>query len=465
MPWSQLSTHTFTRPLGPNEVFIKLVSDPGHALGREHWAINYTVTISPRGDLTNLSSLPDLIRYAWSHLRFQHPSLAAYPDASNAVYHVPDSADALQEWLSQSFFVIDDAKSADEVIPTIKPAAYARLYYIRTAKQLLLHTAHWRMDGVGGPLLLGQLIDLMVLHSKTALSGPLPDPFDAFPWGEEVSRLTPPVEEAGDMPETPTEEQKRIAQEAVSTFALAAGAVGVPYTGDASTPPAGTLAAELTFSPSTTAAVIATAKARGLSITAAVHASLAAVNFRRAIPAHQGRHYTSTIKLSLRPYLPEPYSTPVAASGLYTSGWLARVDQNSTWEDHARTYQAEYQKGISAQYLQAHREYATLLVNILRNPPTPPEPPSDVDISSMGVMEKFLAREYGTAECGFEVTHVGVGVEMLTRQGVVFVWTFRDRLVLRLVYNEAYHTAEQMAGFVDDVRRDLLERFQVDERG
>ncbi|KAJ6035434.1 uncharacterized protein N7446_010196 [Penicillium canescens] len=471
MPWTtaEHARNTFTRPLGPNEVFIKLVSDPGHPLGREHWAINYTATISPRGAFAALSGSPDLlstlIRYSWLHLRFQHPSLAAHPDSSNSnvIYTVPDSADALSEWASQTFTVEADARFANEVIPTIAPAADARLYYVPQSSELLLHTAHWRMDGVGGLLLLGQLVDLIVSHADTLLSGKLLDPFDSFHWGSEVARLAPPVEEAGNMPLTATDEQKAVAHWAVGTFALAAGALGVPYTGDASTVPSGTRAAELTFSPATTSAAVSAAKARGVGITAAVHASLAAVNFRHAIAEHQGRHYTSTIKQSLRPYLPEPYSTPAAAAGLYTSGWLVRVDASGTWVQNARMYQAEYQKGISKEYLQAHREYASTLVEVIKNLPTPTEPPSDIDISSMGIMEKYLEREYGTPERGFGITHAGVGVEMLSRQGVVFVWTFRDQLTLRLVYNEAFHTPRQMTEFLRDIQADLLKQLQVAE--
>ncbi|KAK1145274.1 hypothetical protein N8T08_004427 [Aspergillus melleus] len=470
MPWTaaENAPNTFTRPLGPNEVFIKLVSDPGHPLGREHWAVNYTVTVSPRGELaafSGSSGLSDLIRYSWCHLRFQHPSLAAHPDASNSnvVYTVPDSADALREWASQTFAVVADAKSADEVIRTIAPAPDARLYYIPQSSQLLLHSAHWRMDGVGGLLLLGQLVDLMASNADSFLSSKLPDPFNPFKWGSEIERLAPPVEEAGNMPLDATEEQKTIAHGAVGTFALAAGALGVSYTGDSTTTPSGTRAAELTFSPSTTSAAVSAAKARGVGITAAVHASLAAVNFQRAIPEHQGRHYTSTIKQSLRPYLPEPYSGPAAASGLYTSGWLARVDASGSWLDNARLYQAEYQKGITPEYLQAHRVYASTLVEVIKNLPTPAEPPSDVDISSMGVMEKYLERGYGAPGRRFDITYAGVGVEMLSRQGVVFVWTFRDRLTLRLVYNEAFHTAEQMGEFVEEIKKDLLGRLEVTE--
>ncbi|KAH8433423.1 uncharacterized protein LDX57_011057 [Aspergillus melleus] len=471
MPWatSEDTPNTLTRPLGPNEVFIKLVSDPGHSLGREHWAVNYTATINPRGAFAALSGssdlLLDLIRYSWSHLRFQHPSLAAHPDTtnSNVVYTIPTSADALREWVSQTFIVVADAISTDEVISTIAPAPDARLYFIPKSSELLLHTAHWRMDGVGGLLLLGQLVDLMASHADTLLSGELPDPSDWFDWGSEVERLALPVEEAGNMPLVATEEQKAVAHGAVGTFTLAAGAIGIPYSGDASTVPSGTQAVELTFSPATTSAAVAAAKARGVGITAAVHASLAAVNFQHAIPEHQGRHYTSTIKHSLRPYLPEPYSTPAAASGLYTSGWLARVDASGTWDENARMYQAEYQKGISTEYLQAHREYASTLVEVIKSLPPPAEPPSDVDISSLGVMEKYLKREYGDAERGIDITHVGVGVEMLSRQGVVFVWTFRDQLTLRLVYNEAFHTEEEMTEFVHDLKADLLNRLEVTE--
>ncbi|KAJ6137171.1 hypothetical protein N7471_003657 [Penicillium samsonianum] len=470
MPWTtaEHSPNTFTRPLGPNEVFIKLVSDPGHPLGREHWAINYTATISPRGEFAALSGSPDLlptlIRYSWLHLRFQHPSLAAHPDSnSNVIYTVPESTDALSGWASQTFTVEADAQSANEVIPTIAPAADAQLYYVPQSSELLLHTAHWRMDGVGGLLLLGQLVDLMVSHADTLLSGKLLDPFDSFHWGSEVARLAPPVEEAGNMPLTANDEQKAVAHGAVGTFALAVGALGVPYTGDASSVPSGTRAAELKFSPATTSAAVSAAKARGVGITAAVHASLATVNFRHAIDEHQGRHYTSTIKQSLRPYLPEPYSTPAAAAGLYTSGWLVQVDPSGIWEENARLYQAEYEKGISSEYLQAHREYASILVELIKNLPTPTEPPSDIDISSMGIMEKYLEREYGTPERGFGITHAGVGVEILSRQGVVFMWTFRDQLTLRLVYNEAFHTLGQMMEFLHDIQADVLKQLRVAE--
>ncbi|KAJ5100498.1 hypothetical protein N7456_006550 [Penicillium angulare] len=470
MPWKKAenSPNTFTRPLGPNEVFMQLVAEPGHALGHEHWAINYTATIVPRGAFEVLLSspelLPTLIRYSWMHLRFQHPSIAACPDASRtATYVVPDSSDALNKWASKTFTVATDAKSADDVIPTIEPAADALLYFVPQSNQLLLHTGHWRTDGVGGTILLGQLVNLISSNAEALLSGKLPDPFDSFDWGSEVGRLMLPVEEAAKMPLVATDELKAIAQETTATFALAEGALGVPYIGDSTTVPAGTRAVELAFSPTDTSAAVSAAKARGFGITAAIHASMAAANFRNAISKHQdeSRHYTSTIRQSFRECLPEPYSTPAGASGLYTSGWMASVDPSTTWEDNAHKYRTEYKKDVSGGYLQAHREYAYTLNEIVKNPPTPAEPPSDIDVSCIGVAEKYIEREYGTPERGFGITNVGLGVELLSRQATVFVWTFRDQLTLRLVYNESFHTAEQMSEFLKDVQTELLKQLNV----
>ncbi|KAJ5701473.1 hypothetical protein N7488_009021 [Penicillium malachiteum] len=411
MPWTP-TTSGFTRPIGPNEVFMNLVSE-GHSIGREHWSVNFTVTISPRGAFNALSDSPDLlatlIRYSWLNLRFKHPSLAAHVETPNIVYRVPGSTENLNKWASQTFTVATDAASADEVIRTIAPAADARLWYIPQSGELLLHSAHWRVDGVSGMLLLGQLVDLMTSHADTVLSGELPDPFEAFQWGSEAVRLCPSVEEAGNMPLEASEEHKAIAQRAVGTFTFIEGALGIPYTGDASTVPTGTGIIQVTLSPRVTAEARDAARARGLKVTAAVHASIAAVNFRRAIPEHKGRHYTSTMRKSLRPLLPEPYSTPASAASLLTTGWMMRADASSTWEENARMYQEEYGNSISKEYAQAHREYACTLVEFL-NLPTPTEPPSDVDISSFGIMERYLEPEYGTPERGFSVMHAGLSV-------------------------------------------------------
>lgn len=51
---------------------------------------------------------------------------------------------------------------------------------------------------------------------------------------------------------------------------------------------------------------------------------------------------------------------------------------------------------------------------------------------------------------------------MATRQGVLYVWTFRDQLDLSLVYSEAYHRQEQIAPILPNlVKSDLLQQLGI----
>ncbi|OAL00763.1 hypothetical protein IQ06DRAFT_148676 [Phaeosphaeriaceae sp. SRC1lsM3a] len=327
-PWKEDSPGRYSRPIGENETFIKLVSDPGHPLGREHWAINSTVSIAPKGGLTS-SRLVSQLRLAWGHLRFTHPSLAAYvsQDNKNLIYDVP-KPEEVTAWVDETFNVAEEASSAAEVISNLKPTPYAILIYIPKSNELLGHTAHWRTDGIGVMLLLAELLQLAVKPNLT-------DPA-SLSWGDEPKRLAPAVEDAANIPLDANEDQTQLANHYLSTFALAGGAIGIPYVGDSSILPRGTYSASHTLDTSTTAAVIQKCKSLNLSVTSALHASVAAANFRLAAPSRKHEHYTSTVRFSLRPYLPAPYSGPDYAAGLYTTGWMDKVSATSTWLENAR---------------------------------------------------------------------------------------------------------------------------------
>ncbi|KAK8859272.1 hypothetical protein PGQ11_010006 [Apiospora arundinis] len=465
MSWMETENRegVYGRPIGENEDFIKLVGDAGLQLPykREGWAINSTATVVPTGSFES-ADLAALFRRAWGYLRFQHPSLAAELVPSSGVattfllYHVPASGAALDAWVDRTFRVAADASSSADVIPTFRPSPYANLVWIPRSGELLLHTSHWRTDGVGVLLLLDALL---ALASDPTLADPA-----SLAWGTETERLAPSVEVAAAMPAMPTPEIKERATALSGTFAHAFGAIGIPYLGDADTLPAGTRSATLTFDKEETKNIIAACKQLGFSVHVAVHASVAGANYALADETERARkHYTSTVRFSLRPYVSAPDSTPASAAGLYTTGWVKRVEPEMSWAERTRSYADEYKKGITREFLEAHREYATQLAAMLRGLKAPgegdvvPPPPSDMDISSVGVVDdKMVRKSYGTSQAGFEVKSVGLGVEILTRQGTTFVWTFREQLNLSVAYNEAYHSEEQMQEFVRTVRLELL---------
>ncbi|KAF2967399.1 hypothetical protein GQX73_g6140 [Xylaria multiplex] len=459
MTWHETDQKgVFSRPIGENEAFIKLLGDAGLPLNREHWSINSTATIVPTGS-TLSADLTSHFRRAWAHLRFQHPSLAAEsaPDNNDFIYAVPADEKALDAWISQTFSVASDAHSSADVIATFQPTPYAKLVYIPRSGELLGHTSHWRSDGIGVLLLLDAFLSI------ASEPPPLADPA-SLPWGSEVEHLAPSIEDTAALPKDSTPTLKERGAAAVGTFSHAAGAVGIPFVGVADTLPGGTRSAASVFDLVTTEKIVAGCKEKGVSVTAAVHASVAGANYALADEGDRDKHYTSTIRFALRPYLPEPYSTPAYAAGLYTTGWMKRVESGWSWTERLGQYQDEYRKGISRDFLDSHREYAAQLGDMIRNLSSQGgggNPPSDVDISSIGVAEKLMRQSYGTAEAGFDVKAVSVGVEILSRQAVTFVWTFRGRLNLSAVYNESFHSADQMKGFISEVKKHLLDGLNI----
>ena len=447
MVWSEVAKGKFQRRIGENETFIKLLGDPGHALGREHWAINAIASIEPTGEW-RLKDLETTFASAWCHLRFQQPSIAsAAVDDKTLEYIVPE-ASALDEWTRETFHVVHD-QDADQLASTIKPDAFAELWFLPDSGQILLHNSHWRTDGIGSLHLINALLEL-------AVRSPLPDA-KSLAWGEETSRLALPIEDAANIPVDLTPAIKDRAEELFKSFHLVAGAVGIPHSGRPQTVPGGTKSARATLSSEETAAVVARCKELGLSVTSAVHASVAAANYALADADTKQKHYTSTIRFTLRPYLPEPYSTSAHGSVIYTIGWMTAVPALSSWLENARTYNEEYRKRPDRGYLNAHRQYASQLCDLVRNMPQDAPSPSDVDISSIGVIEKYMKRTYGDEQKGVEVRSVSIGLEMLSPQGVVFLSTFRDQLQFHLIYNEAFHDTSQMQEFVQVLRGSLFQ--------
>jgi hypothetical protein len=377
MPWSRVHQGRFERAVGENETFIKILGDAALPLNRELWAMNIIAAITPPGPSTQ-ESLASLFRDAWKALRFKHPTIAAYiVDDTKYVYDVPDAA-ALEKWASETFQVVED-KTADELVASITVSPYATMYYLPKTNEVLGHSQHWRTDGVGGLLLMDDFLAL-------ASSSPSPDAA-SLPWGEEVSRLPPSIEEAAGLSTNPSEAEKEQGAKMVGSFAHAVGAIGIPSPRPQDTVPGGTRIARLHLSEKETQAIVEASKARGISVTAAVHASIAGANYALAAPEDQGKHYTSTIRYSLRPWLPAPYSGREYASVIFTTGWMFPVSASSSWEERARLYHDEYRKGLSKEYLAGHREYAIGLCNLLRSMPAGAPSHTDVDISSIGVVE------------------------------------------------------------------------------
>lgn len=443
MPWTEISTGHFQRAIGENEILLKIIGDAGHALGHEHWAINADAAIEPKPTRDQVKRFEK----AWKTLRFHHPSIAAVASESHINYEVPD-AKSLNAWAAETFVVHEDG-ALENIAAEMKPSPLASLHIFPKTGEILLHTTHWRTDGIGVLHLLNELF-------KLAASRDLQEPA-SLAWGQEISRLAPSIEEAANVPTESNDKIKAEAAKWISTFSEVPGAVGIECSASPDTPPAGTRAIRSTLSEATTDAIVKACKSRTISVTSAVHAALASTNWAFAAEDEKSKHYTSTIRFTLRPYLPEPFRGPKYASGLYTSAYMHTIPVGRSFEENSQEINGLYRKGLNSDFLEAHRQYALYFGDMIRNAPADAPPPRDVDISSLGVIDRMVQPNHGD----FEVTGVNVGIELLTRQMEVLLWTFRGKLTFNLVYNEAFYEARTAVAFLEHLKQTLMQELDV----
>ncbi|EHK44441.1 uncharacterized protein TrAtP1_008986 [Trichoderma atroviride] len=485
MAWAATSAYHFQRRAGENELMIKLMGDTGKALGREHWSVTSQASFKLLGSLQE-ADIATILREAWMAFRFQHPGIATVFNGELLEYVVPDRP-ALEKWAGETFVLVkDDGKTtAGDVIARLSPTPQATLHYLEGHDTVILHTAHWRTDGYGALQLLNDFLQLAAIGDGTKDPGNLA-------WGDEVSRLPVSVEEALLVPPSPA--PAAVVAEAARCFAttaLAVGAVGLSYLGDAATKARGTRGETIRLSRTETEAIIFGCKAQGLGFEAALHASIAVVAFEAASSGDNQvggetdcRRYTSTIRRSLREAVSEVSGTPASYAALYTSGWFVAVEEGRPWGEYAALFEKEYASSLSREFLLARRAYANLVLERLRNPPQPSSTtsaaaqsgglPSGIDISSVGdatVLVDPIHQDPGPEPekqgyeddiantRGLEVLRVSVGVETLTRHTYCFVWMFRGQLQLNLVYNEAFYESHTIQGLLTQIKQVLIDQF------
>ena len=450
MAWVETKPGIHQRPLGENEQFIKLIGDRAHALGREHWSVTSKAVF----ELTEPLEESDLSRVcciAWIGLRFRHPGIAATADEKTLTYVVPDHG-SLDAWAEETFFSHAVDVSTDDLIATLTPSRYATMHLVTAESAILLHVPHWRTDGYGALLLLDTYLDQLacVITGGASFLGELQ-------WASEKIRLVPSLEEALQLPTVATPEVEQSAKKYLATAALFRDTVGIEVSvdSDSSTLPKGTRSARLRFTEAETLLILQACEKKQISLDASVHASCGAVTYMGAAAAARKQPYTSTMRFSMRPYLPQPYDGIQGAAGLYTGGYIVQVPASQSWIENARYYDTEYRVGVTPEFLTCRREYGKKALAMLDQKPPPPGPlTSEIDISSVGDAEKLVSSHHtGSGRRSvLEVHNVSLGVETLSRQMYCFLWIFRGKLELNLVYNEAFHSAEKALEHVQRVQ-------------
>ena len=88
--------------------------------------------------------------------------------------------------------------------------------------------------------------------------------------------------------------------------------------------------------------------------------------------------------------------------------------------------------------------------------PPPPDtiPPTEPALNSLGIIDRFLDAKHGD---GIEVVDFWIGVEMITRQFMCYVWTWHGKIRLSACYNQAFYETAFVEEFLSAVKDTLIQ--------
>lgn len=452
MAWKETSARHWQRPIGENEAMIKMIGDGGWKSGKDVWSIAVTATFIADIQRTSRNKpLCEVLMDGWKVLRFHHPSIATTASKDILEYDTPISHE-LEQWVAESFVLVDGHVSPDDIITGFTPRRFATLYYLKEHSSIILNTSHWRTDGIGA-------FHLLDAYFEATIESLQKEPLE-MPWGEEVARLVPSVEGALDLATTPTSDIQRATKQFLNTLAYNIDAIGTPYLSGDKIISGGTRGTQLRFSQAETTELKSRCHQLEVSLEAAVHASVTATAYSIAGLSSVNKHHSTTMRHSVRPHLPTPYDGVAGAAGLYTAGYIVKVPASQSWLENAKYYEAEYSKGATPDLLSSRRQYAVVMKDILKNLPTPSSPPSGLDISCIPDAQTLIKPLHASSVGSFEISGISIGVDLISRHLYLFIWTFNEQLEARLVYNEAFYDASFVESILETIKEHLFSSLQ-----
>lgn len=491
---------------------IKLYEGSGRMHFAMTGHVSLTVDVPAAASLgATTARVDESLRAAWLRLRHEFPTIASQVRWDVAaqrwikVYEtVPDTA-AQGAWLGTTFKSVSTGQTGVEWANSDPPAPPVATLFVVTPPQdsasvvrrdLVLRSPHDIIDGIGTLLLFNQFAGLVA--SALAQSSSTPSLLD----GSETCRLSPPYRVAADVPPTltPAQEAKLAALRAAKAQPLDTDPsihnLSVPFDANVLLPSRHQRVSR-TLSPRQTTALLAALKPIHATPTHAFHAAIAlalrnthlAQNPTLTTTTKATHHrYTNYLLRNERPSCRPPFNSPAHPAAVYhsVSGGRLTVALPATTPSPSSPQTSRECAHFKEEFLtvlaQIKSHYhavasdadhfalaphiwadATPSLPLARGGaplpvPAPNSSPS-VSISSMGVIDRLIQPVWEEGEDGEgSGTRVRVSVdgpwvtgEELGNGLGVFLGTFRGRMEVSAAFNAAWHTGEEVEGFLGEV--------------
>ncbi|KAE8383064.1 hypothetical protein BDV26DRAFT_287850 [Aspergillus bertholletiae] len=441
--WKKADRGHYMRPFDPfEETFSSLCHDPVRPEFR-NLDVFLSVGIESASDP---NTIIETAKKAWMRMRYLHPSLAAEVTGKSFQYVPLETQSDVEKWLEKSFVVKDGEPMADmqgcidlSVIPVTENAV---LYYFPADQKFMLRMSHMFGDGHWVIYFLQELFaEMSRLNSGgQVVQGPL---------GEEVHNLASSAFDAAGITMLPdpwsTKAQSLLPQPQASKPAFE-----IPCINNALPPGAGKIQS-LDFSEDETSSLLKASRTMGLGITTFLHTAF--IHAAREIsPSSDSKVHSTVLIFSFRdqciglpPYAHDRGSSPRIGF------WPVQVDISDDFHRTARRLKHEYE--VLAR--QKPAVLATMVPHLQRSIPILS------DEHFRGILPSFIGNIPATALPNnynfFKVRDFCMVAVPANERIYLGVMTFKNKLSINIAYNQTYHSDEQIAGYLGQIKREIYE--------
>ncbi|KAH8694198.1 hypothetical protein BGW36DRAFT_384539 [Talaromyces proteolyticus] len=447
--WKATSPGRWERPIDSLEDYFVTIADLTRPVGGEHFSLSFGAQIKFHPERT-LEDIEAALKQAWTVLRFEHPQLATTVEGSHMVYETLRNESAQQDWLSRTVVMDTSSNSSAELFPQLNQSPkQAVLYYLRTSSEVVIHSSHWRTDGIGATLLLSQLLK----HIATPLTS-------AIVFGSECARLHPSHFALLGASDKPPEASQYITDQSLADYIAHLPSIQIPSAGEPMQKLSPTThRQEIVICDQQTTDLVASARARGVTLTVVAHAALihATKRMNTSISLDENASYACICPVSLRDQLPSPYNGPSYAASVAMTGVPMGFTSTNLKKDIEFLQGLYRNEAKRPERIEGLRAFQTKMTTILKQPPIAEVPiPAHPTLNSLGLIEQNLQSSYPSDHGDLEVDKYWIGTSVVDHTVWVYIWTWKKKLTISATYNTGIYDDRIIGNFLEQFSQVLI---------
>jgi hypothetical protein len=426
LQWRPVGPTTFQRDFDAIEGFHYVNGTHDVPRGRRRQDITVSaVAVMKSGEQISAEQ----VRAAWIALRQKHPAMASILQGTKRVYHKADKHE-LECWLRETLIAVPhDTVLTPELLDSLEASPRPTLYFIPKSSTYAIRVPHHATDTIGALYLMN---DFLKALGEARLEEPLPR------LNEKASDLACCLRNATETPSPSVKQLLRLLKMRQKWYKSYPSVGILP---DQTKPTTGLSSwKDLQFSESQMNDLLKGSKKQGLTLTHAFHAALV-VAAKEHGTFQEPSNYSSVIVINVRNRCADPSMLEKHVASTQHAIWPVTVPV-SDFQSTAQLLKQRYTSAAKSADLLPLAE--TVFLEGMRTVNNSERFHSAPFISSFGKVESFLSSSHGS----LNVEDVSFVVESSREDILVGVWSYKGKLIIRVMFNKGFHSDESIERYL-----------------